>query len=88
MKIRFTAQEKGQRVILEEFEGQVLFQTDRVVTVYVPKSIAEKLGRERMNECPECGNNTFFWRTPARHSIARKYCSKCYQWIRDKQGEE
>ena len=50
MKIRFTAQEKGQRVILEEFEGQVLFQTDRVVTVYVPKSIAEKLGRERMNE--------------------------------------
>ena len=43
MKIRFTAQEKGQRVILEEFEGQVLFQTDRVVTVYVPKSIAEKL---------------------------------------------
>jgi len=47
MKIRFTAQEKGQRVILEEFEGQVLFQTDRVVTVYVPKSIAEKLRDDR-----------------------------------------
>ena len=43
MKIRFTAQEKSQRVIVEEFDGQVLFQADRVITVYLPKRIAEKL---------------------------------------------
>ena len=46
MKIRFTTQEKGQRVIIDEFNGQVLFQADEVITVYLPQRIADKLRNE------------------------------------------
>ena len=49
MKVRFASQHKGQRIIIEEFEGQVLLQSDGVVTVYVPITIAEKL-REASKE--------------------------------------